>query len=65
MDLHESPITHCSYFAACASDLIPAFYSVGFKGNTKRAGFSEKEWPINGGEWGSTSLSYPELIITG
>lgn len=65
MDLHESPITCCYYLADCASDLIPAFYSVGLKTNTKRPGFSDKDWPVNGGEWGSASLPYAELLITG
>ncbi|XP_053208518.1 syntaxin-binding protein 5-like [Panonychus citri] len=65
MDLHESPITFCAYFADCPTDLIPAFYSVGFKTNPKRPGISEKEWPINGGEWGTATPSYPEIIITG
>ncbi|XP_076372767.1 syntaxin-binding protein 5-like isoform X6 [Tachypleus tridentatus] len=64
MDLHESPVTFCSYFAECPADLIPAFYSVGSKGS-KRSGFSEKEWPICGGEWGTGTVSYPEIIITG
>ncbi|KAH9645762.1 hypothetical protein HF086_002689 [Spodoptera exigua] len=32
MDIHESPVTCCSYFADCPSDLIPAFYSVGRQG---------------------------------
>lgn len=65
MDLHESPITCCYYLADCSADLIPAFYSVGYKANAKRAGFSDKEWPINGGEWGTASLSYAELVVTG
>lgn len=65
MDLHESPITNCTYFADCPSDLIPAFYSVGCKKTAKRPGISEKEWPINGGEWGTATPSYPEIIITG
>lgn len=65
MDLHESPVTCCAYFADCPTDVIPAFYSVGYKNNMKRSGFSEKEWPINGGEWGTATLSYPEFIITG
>ncbi|XP_015795856.1 syntaxin-binding protein 5-like isoform X2 [Tetranychus urticae] len=65
MDLHESPITFCAYFADCPTDLIPAFYSVGFKTNPKRPGISEKEWPVNGGEWGTATPSYPEIIITG
>uniref|UniRef100_L7LZ29 Syntaxin-binding protein 5-like n=1 Tax=Rhipicephalus pulchellus TaxID=72859 RepID=L7LZ29_RHIPC len=64
MDLHESPVTFCTYLADCPTDLIPAFYSVGSKAN-KRGGFSEKEWPINGGEWGTSTVSYPEVIITG
>lgn len=41
MDLHESPVTFCTYLADCPTDLIPAFYSVGSKAN-KRGGFSEK-----------------------
>uniref|UniRef100_A0A131YLV7 Syntaxin-binding protein 5-like n=1 Tax=Rhipicephalus appendiculatus TaxID=34631 RepID=A0A131YLV7_RHIAP len=64
MDLHESPVTFCTYLADCPTDLIPAFYSVGSKAN-KRGGFSEKEWPISGGEWGTSTVSYPEVIITG
>nr|XP_037875438.1 syntaxin-binding protein 5 isoform X6 [Bombyx mori] len=65
MDIHESPVTCCSYFADCPSDLIPAFYSVGRQGNKKVAGFSEKLWPINGGEWAPASCSYSEIILTG
>ncbi|XP_060801515.1 syntaxin-binding protein 5 isoform X2 [Amyelois transitella] len=65
MDIHESPVTCCSYFADCPSDLIPAFYSVGRQGNKKAAGFSEKLWPINGGEWAPASCSYSEIILTG
>lgn len=64
MDLHESPVTFCTYLADCPTDLIPAFYSVGSKAN-KRSGFSEKEWPISGGEWGTSTVSYPEVILTG
>ncbi|XP_068617492.1 syntaxin-binding protein 5 isoform X3 [Battus philenor] len=64
MDIHESPVTCCSYFADCPSDLIPAFYSVGRQGN-KKASFSEKLWPINGGEWAPASCSYSEIILTG
>ncbi|XP_041979761.1 syntaxin-binding protein 5 isoform X6 [Aricia agestis] len=65
MDIHESPVTCCSYFADCPSDLIPAFYSVGRQGNKKAAGFSEKLWPIDGGEWAPASCSYSEIILTG
>ncbi|XP_033741002.1 syntaxin-binding protein 5-like isoform X1 [Pecten maximus] len=63
MDLHESPVTACQYYADCPPDLIPAFYSVGSK--HKRTGFSEKNWPVKGGEWGTTTCSYPEILITG
>ncbi|CAG4928694.1 unnamed protein product [Colias eurytheme] len=65
MDIHDSPVTCCSYFADCPSDLIPAFYSVGRAGNKKAAGFSEKLWPIDGGEWAPASCSYSEIILTG
>ncbi|XP_011049192.1 PREDICTED: syntaxin-binding protein 5 isoform X2 [Acromyrmex echinatior] len=64
MDIHESPVTCCAYFADCPSDLVPAFYSVGSK-SQKKTGFSEKEWPISGGEWSSSSSSYNEIILTG
>ncbi|XP_044019850.1 syntaxin-binding protein 5 isoform X6 [Aphidius gifuensis] len=64
MDIHESPVTCCAYFADCPSDLVPAFYSVGSR-STKKSGFSEKEWPISGGEWSSNSSSYSEIILTG
>lgn len=41
MDIHESPVTSCQYFADCPTDLIPALYSVG-SSKQKRTGFSEK-----------------------
>lgn len=63
MDLHESAVTCCTYLADCPADLIPAFYSVGAR--AQKQGFSAREWPLCGGEWGTTSCSYPELIITG
>lgn len=63
MDLHESPVTACQYYANCPTDLIPAFYSVGSR--QKKTGFSEKTWPIKGGQWGTTTVSYPEIMITG
>ena len=65
MDIHESPVTSCVYVADCPGDLIPAFYSVGSKAAVKKTGFSEREWPVDGGQWGSTSCSYAEIIITG
>ncbi|GBL82416.1 Syntaxin-binding protein 5 [Araneus ventricosus] len=64
MDLHESPVTSCSYFADCPNDLIPALYSTGTKGKKNQC-FSEKDWPVDGGSWGISTLSYPEVIITG
>ncbi|XP_069687283.1 syntaxin-binding protein 5 isoform X2 [Periplaneta americana] len=64
MDLHESPVTCCTYLADCPSDLIPAFYSVGSRAQ-KRTGFSERLWPLCGGEWSPTSCSYNEIILTG
>ncbi|KAG8192245.1 hypothetical protein JTE90_014103 [Oedothorax gibbosus] len=64
MDFHKSPVTYCAYFADCPNDLIPAFYSVGSMG-TKQCGCSDKDWPIDGGEWGTATLSYPEIVITG
>uniref|UniRef100_A0A8I3NRL3 Syntaxin-binding protein 5-like n=1 Tax=Canis lupus familiaris TaxID=9615 RepID=A0A8I3NRL3_CANLF len=50
LSIHESPVTCCEYFAGCPGDLIPALYSVGAR--QKRQGYSKKEWPINGGNWG-------------
>ena len=35
-----------------------------FQGH-RLAGFSEREWPISGGEWGAMAPSYAEIIITG
>ncbi|XP_053396743.1 syntaxin-binding protein 5-like isoform X2 [Mercenaria mercenaria] len=64
MDIHESPVTACQYFADCQTDLIPALYSVG-SSKHKRTGFSEKVWPIKGGQWGTATSSYSEIIVTG
>ncbi|XP_030575137.1 syntaxin-binding protein 5 isoform X2 [Archocentrus centrarchus] len=61
--IHESPVTCCEYFADCPAELIPALYSVGCR--QKRQGYSKKEWPISGGNWGQGTQSYPEIIITG
>ncbi|XP_077342471.1 syntaxin-binding protein 5 isoform X3 [Lithobates pipiens] len=63
LSIHESPVTCCEYFADCPSDLIPALYYVGAR--QKRQGYSKKEWPISGGNWGVGTQSYPEIIITG
>ncbi|XP_029449903.1 syntaxin-binding protein 5 isoform X3 [Rhinatrema bivittatum] len=63
LSIHESPVTCCEYFADCPVDLIPALYSVGAR--QKHQGYSKKEWPINGGNWGLGTQSYPEMIITG
>lgn len=64
--LNDSPVTCVQYLADCSSDLIPFLYST--SQNVSRApkkGFSDKEWPINGGEWGQSLQSYPELVLTG
>nr|XP_014351738.1 PREDICTED: syntaxin-binding protein 5 [Latimeria chalumnae] len=63
LNIHESPVTCCAYFADCPVDLIPALYSAGAK--QKRQGYSKKEWPVSGGNWGLGTQSYPEMIITG
>ncbi|XP_048062857.1 syntaxin-binding protein 5a isoform X2 [Megalobrama amblycephala] len=63
MMIHESPVTSCEYLADCPVDLVPALYSVGSR--QKRQGYSKKEWPISGGNWGLGTQSYPEIIITG
>uniref|UniRef100_A0A6P7F4Z7 Syntaxin-binding protein 5-like n=1 Tax=Diabrotica virgifera virgifera TaxID=50390 RepID=A0A6P7F4Z7_DIAVI len=65
MDIHESPVTCCSYLADCPADLIPAFYSVGRAGAMKRQGFSEMDWPVNGGTWPAHACTYAEIIMTG
>ncbi|XP_074033347.1 syntaxin-binding protein tomosyn isoform X6 [Leptinotarsa decemlineata] len=65
MDIHESPVTCCSYLADCPADLIPAFYSVGRASALKRTGFSEMDWPINGGTWPAHACTYAEIIMTG
>ncbi|CAN9502333.1 unnamed protein product [Ophioblennius macclurei] len=63
LSIHESPVTCVEYFADCPAELIPALYSVGSR--QKRQGYSKKEWPVSGGNWGQGSQSYPEIIITG
>ncbi|RVE57669.1 hypothetical protein OJAV_G00218880 [Oryzias javanicus] len=63
LNIHESPVTCCEYYADCPSELIPALYSVGNR--QKRQGYSKKEWPISGGNWGQGAQSYPEIIVTG
>lgn len=63
LSIHESPVTCCEYYADCPAEIIPALYSVGSK--QKRQGFSKKEWPVSGGNWGQGTLSFSEVIITG
>ncbi|XP_067224584.1 syntaxin-binding protein 5 isoform X5 [Chanodichthys erythropterus] len=63
LSIHESPVTCCEYFADCPAEVIPALYSVGSR--QKRQGFSKKEWPVSGGNWGQGTLSFSEIIITG
>lgn len=64
MDLHESPVSCCTYLSDCPSDLVPALYTVG-RSTARKGGFSDREWPISGGEWSPASCSYSEIIITG
>lgn len=63
MDIHESPVTCCTYLSDCPSDLVPAFYFVGR--NPTRKSVSDREWPVSGGEWSPASCSYSEIIVTG
>lgn len=65
--LNESPVTCVQYLADCSSDLIPFLYSTSQNviSRAPKKGFSDKEWPINGGEWGQSMQSYPELVLTG
>lgn len=65
MDLHDSPVTCCTYLADCPSDLVPAFYSVGRNTQNRKPGTSERQWPVSGGTWAPASRSYSEIIITG
>uniref|UniRef100_A0A8D0NCZ2 Syntaxin-binding protein 5 n=1 Tax=Sus scrofa TaxID=9823 RepID=A0A8D0NCZ2_PIG len=65
LSIHESPVTCCEYFADCPVDLIPALYSVGVR--QKRQGYSKKEWPINGGNWGlgaQNNIFYLFFLVT-
>ncbi|OQR70559.1 syntaxin-binding protein 5-like [Tropilaelaps mercedesae] len=52
MDIHESTVVCCQYLADCPGDLIPCLYSVGAKAANQSRHFSDREWPITGGEWG-------------
>ena len=65
--LSESPVTCVQYLADCSADLIPYLYSTSHNvfSRAPKKGFSDKEWPINGGEWGQSMQSYPELVLTG
>lgn len=65
--LNESPVTCVQYLADCSSDLIPFLYSTSQNvvSRAPKKGFSDKEWPINGGDWGQPMQSYPELVLTG
>jgi len=38
---------------------------VGRTTTSKKSCFSEREWPISGGEWSPASCSYSEIVITG
>lgn len=69
----RQPISCCDYLVEPPMDLMPALYSAGIRSGLTsdhdrpaRMGIcSEREWPVQGGEWSSATLSYAELIITG
>uniref|UniRef100_A0A8C9TTN1 Syntaxin-binding protein 5-like n=1 Tax=Scleropages formosus TaxID=113540 RepID=A0A8C9TTN1_SCLFO len=61
LTIHESPVTCCEYFADCPVDIIPALYSVGSR--QKRQGYSKKEWPISGGNWGLGTQSHVNRML--
>lgn len=44
---------------------IKIIFKVGRNSGTRKTGFSEREWPVSGGEWSPTSCSYSEIVITG
>ncbi|GAU94701.1 hypothetical protein RvY_06426 [Ramazzottius varieornatus] len=62
MDLHEPPAFSCYYVADCPSDIIPTLYTAGAK--HKKSTFTDKEWPIDGGMWGSAATPYSDLLLT-
>uniref|UniRef100_A0A1I8GL37 WD_REPEATS_REGION domain-containing protein n=1 Tax=Macrostomum lignano TaxID=282301 RepID=A0A1I8GL37_9PLAT len=64
MDLHESPVTACHYVADCPHKLIESFFMVG-RSQKHSEGFSTKQWPVTGGEWGDSKTSYSEILVTG
>uniref|UniRef100_A0A3B4A2X7 Syntaxin-binding protein 5-like n=1 Tax=Periophthalmus magnuspinnatus TaxID=409849 RepID=A0A3B4A2X7_9GOBI len=61
LTIHESPVTCCEYFADCPVDLIPALYSAGSR--QKRQGYSKREWPISGGNWGQEDSTHFIIFI--
>uniref|UniRef100_UPI00358E8F4E syntaxin-binding protein 5-like isoform X2 n=1 Tax=Myxine glutinosa TaxID=7769 RepID=UPI00358E8F4E len=63
MDLHESPVTCCSYAGDCPDHVIPALYAAGSR--ARKHHHSTQDWPISGGTWDIGTCSVPELIITG
>lgn len=40
-------------------------FQVGRNPSSRRSNFSDREWPLSGGEWSPVSCSYSEIIITG
>ncbi|KRX15158.1 Syntaxin-binding protein 5 [Trichinella nelsoni] len=63
MNIHDSPVTCCTYLSDCPIDLIRALYAIGSK--QKKRGYTSKNWPVTGGVWSSSPSSDPELVITG
>ncbi|OQV18337.1 Syntaxin-binding protein 5 [Hypsibius exemplaris] len=62
MDLHEPPVINCQYVADCPSDIIPTLYTAGAK--HKKTNFTDKEWPIDGGQWGTAATGYSDFLLT-
>ncbi len=63
MNLNESPVTCCKYFADCPGELIPALYMVGLR--AKKEGskeLSSGEWPISGGLVSSIFTNFDRKI---
>ena len=70
VDLHVSPVTCLHYISDCPGDFVASLYTA--KSRTKRpvqnkghSTMSTREWPINGGQWGSLLNPHSEMMITG
>ncbi|KAM3721725.1 Syntaxin-binding protein [Dirofilaria immitis] len=63
MDIHESRVRCIYYFSNCPLDLLGALALVGSK--QRRQGFSNKPWPITGGNGRDCAMGHQELLLTG